>query len=107
MSELPYTPILNVIQFDRELWEQFTQEFLLHCGGNGGRAVERHANVLGRPGATFTGFKRYMVWENSLEGWRVYVNNVKGVCFEVEERLSPKGALMAWHNYLRHFEGKR
>lgn len=97
------TPIQNIIQRNLQATDQFLAEFLAHCGANDGKAVERHRRVLGKQVRTFTGSRRYHVWENSLEGWRVYVHDVGGVSFEVEGRFSPRGAMMAWHHYLRRF----
>jgi hypothetical protein len=99
------TPISNIVQFEPKLHEQFALQFVLHCSHNHGKAVQRHKAVLGRQNRTFTGYKRYWVWECPQEGWCVYVNNRKGVGFEVYPSLTPQEAMKAWAAYLARFSG--
>lgn len=99
----PTTPISNIVQFEPELHKQFVMQFLAHCFHNHGKAVQRHKTVLGRQNRTFVGYKRYWVWECPEEGWCIYVNNVKGVGFEVLPNMTPAEAMKAWAAYLKRF----
>lgn len=59
-----------------------------------------HKKALGKPMGTFTSEYRYAVWEGGdTATWRVFVNDKKGIGFEVPEDYDLKMALQAWTNY--------
>jgi len=42
---------------------------------------------------------RYWIWER--EHWRLFVNNTRGMCFEVEVGLTPQQAYDQWNSFRR------
>lgn len=62
------------------------------------KPVEFHKNRLGKQKLCyFNGEFRFWVWEG--ENWRVFVNNHKGICFDVREGISPEDAYVALLDY--------
>jgi hypothetical protein len=71
------------------------------------RPVEFVKQRLGKQAYCWTGEFRYWVWEGEargfegeMVGWRVYVSNQKGICFEVEQGVSGLQATQAWFDFL-------
>jgi hypothetical protein len=65
--------------------------------------VAIHKERFGRQSYTFTGSEfRFWVWER--DGYRVYVNNRKGICLEVQPETTPDEALRLWHRYREDIE---
>lgn len=107
------TPITNILQKDRVLWEQYVREFMLYGMWRqdlGTTPVAFHKEKMGRQFYCFTGNYRYWVWEYSKRRgpadhlytekvWRVYVNNHRGVGFEVNPKYTPEQAMAAWQDY--------
>jgi hypothetical protein len=96
-----YTPLSN------SAWNypNWVSEYMALCEYIGhGDLVARHKELLGKQAYTFQGFKRYWVWENLEERWRVYVSNTKGIGVEVicakdHRTPSEQDALAAWTAY--------
>lgn len=63
--------------------------------------VDLHETKLGQRDYTFTGEFHFHVWERPDQGWRIFVSNKKGACFEVAESASPESAWAAWDSYVR------
>lgn len=55
---------------------------------------------LGKQKYTWIGSCRYWIWEGSNDSWRVFVNNTKGICFEVNHKLNPSKAKLAWKDFI-------
>lgn len=68
--------------------------------------VSFHKQRLGKQHYCFTGEYRYWVWERSFKdsgkeiGWRVYVSDKKGICFEVTENCHKGDIRLAFADYL-------
>jgi hypothetical protein len=90
----PTTPIENVVDM-----KVFVMDYMAFCQsfGRPRNLVEIHKSRLGRQTKTFMGSRRMWVWERST--WTVFVNNTKGICFEVPEGSTSKQAWTAWGSY--------
>jgi len=91
------TPIENIVGYTDTLLLQALEIahlqllYKLNC-------VQLHTQKLGKRTGTFTGSEfRFNVW--TTDKWTVYVNNKKGVCFEVPEGTDAPTALAAWEDY--------
>ena len=94
----PTTPIENVLQERAALWSSAYTTLLMRLPRP---LTDLHEVKLGTRDYTFTGEFRFHVWDRPDEGWRVFVSNKKGVCFEVAEKASPEAAWTAWESYAR------
>ncbi|KKM97503.1 hypothetical protein LCGC14_1167540 [marine sediment metagenome] len=68
-----------------------------------------HKKIFGSQDYCFDGGEyRLWVWEKTIgnRGWRVYVGNQKGICFEVDERCSYNEAMSMADDYLSNVEEK-
>jgi len=92
------TPIVNVLD-SQDIRDKFVLRYLALCHGKPkkGKVVEWHKEKLGRQDRTWVGFRRYWIWE--YEDFRLYVNNVVGVGFEIPLGTSSEQALQAWDRY--------
>jgi len=61
--------------------------------------INFHKKRLGQQTYTWTGDRRYWVWENPKENWRVYVSNDGGTAFEVRSNMSSEDSIKAWDAY--------
>ena len=90
------TPIINVLA-PQDIRDDFITRYLNFCSAKEGTVVEWHKSKLGRQDYCWTGFRRHWVWED--EDFRIYVNNVAGIGFEVPVGYSSEEALRAWDKY--------
>jgi hypothetical protein len=90
------TPIENVVNPQRfgPAYTRFCQSF-----GYPRDLVKIHKERLGRQTTTFQGERKMWVWVRAT--WTVFVNNEKGICFEVPQGSSSVQAWTAWRQYLR------
>lgn len=85
-----------------ELCSQYHEEKL--------RPVDFVKKYLGKQAYCWTGEFRFWVWEGEARGfegepigWRVYVSNQKGICFEVEHGSDALQATQAWFDFTEDF----
>lgn len=91
------TPIENILGYSDE-WLHQAMELTSIQMQNGWKCVEFHEQKLGKKTSTFTSSEfRFSVW--TTDKWTVYVNNNKGVCFEVPVGSDAIAAITAWEDY--------
>lgn len=97
------TPVWNVLKNEDDIiWWQNTKMSLyrsLHKP-----LVEFHKDRLGKQSYCYQSEYRYWVWENYKAdglGWRVYVSNKGGVCFEVTKNSSVDQVKKLFYDYLK------
>lgn len=94
------TPLGNILGWDDEdTWPDEAMELTSIQMQQGWKCEEFHEQKLGSHSRTFTGEFRFKVWESEDYGWVVYVNNQKGVSFEVLSDMDKVGARAAWDDY--------
>lgn len=108
LNQNPTTPPVNLLK-EKQL-EFMDQVRLLHRNRPEGKAVDFHKSHLGKQHYIFKGSDcTYYVWERSLYsaennnkhvGWRVFVNNKKGISFEVTLNCDEKDINLCWTDYL-------
>ncbi len=59
--------------------------------------VDAHKLQLGKQNKVFQGSHKFWIWEYPT--WQVLVSNIKGICFEVDDNLTPLQAENAWDEY--------
>ncbi len=95
--------IANYYYRDSILFQNFHTEIMaLHAGPNSEKLkpVAWMKSKLGKQSYMWTGEFRFHVWECSK--WRCYVNNEKGICFEVIDGLSAQEARSEWENFMKN-----
>lgn len=80
---------------------EYTARYLAFCRSLGypRSVVTIHKAKLGKQAYTHTGEFRFWVWEK-VGLWRVFVSDIKGICFEVPENFNANQALKAFYDYL-------
>jgi hypothetical protein len=100
----PTTPIECCI-LDARGHSFHTSSYLTFCILAPKNMVKYHKAFLGKQAYCFTGVSgRFWVWES--DSWRVWVNNVKGPCFEVLVGSTQSEAQRAWMNYVNDMSSK-
>ncbi len=93
------TPIENILGYDHP-WVNQAMILTSIMMQNNWKCVEFHKTKLGKQTKIFTGSEfRFYVW--SKKNWTVYVNNEKGICFEVPAASSKQEATDAWNSYIQ------
>lgn len=90
------TPIENVLAEDPALFELFLKQFL-ELSLKTKPKVECHKEKLGPQTFTWNGEFRFWVWDR--KGYRLFVSNLKGLCFEVPPETTPTQAFQTWRSY--------
>lgn len=94
------TPLGNILGWDDDLtWMDEAMELTSIQMQLGWKCEEFHTQKLGRHNRTFTSEFRFKIWEDEDNHWTVFVNNKKGVSFEVPVDLSKDQARAAWNHY--------
>ena len=94
------TPLGNILGWLDDLtWMDEAMELASIQMRQGWKCEEFHQQKLGPRTKTFTSEFRFSVWEDKEHNWVVYVNNRKGVSFEVPVGLSKEDAQAAWNHY--------
>lgn len=99
LRDQPTTPIENILQTEPGAWEFFHRNYTylnqaMHSFG----LVRYHQTRLGKQSFCWTGVHRYWIWE--YPPIRVFVNNRKGIVFEVAPHLTVDEALNAFGVYM-------
>lgn len=97
-EQWPTTPIVNILQSDREGWSEAYVAFILKLPKP---LTDTCRTRLGKPAYSFVGETRFHVWECPAEGWRVFVSNKIGLGFEVPEDATPATARAAWAAFVK------
>jgi len=97
-------PILNYIQGNEQYLEEFYLKYSsIHflARNSGLSLIQFHKKMLGKQNYCFTNSQKLWVWEKTIVnvGWRIYVGNKKGVCFEVHEKCSPTESMKMFNDY--------
>lgn len=88
---VPIENILPIDEFSRE-YTAFSRSFPYPRD-----LVQIHKDRLGKQSATLQVWRRMHVWHRP--NFTVFVNNYKGVCFEVPEKTTTEQARQAWMEY--------
>jgi len=98
LEEKPTTPIINILQT-----EEGAMDFYLRRARRVGELVHQlkpviyHQSRLGKQHFCWTGVRRYWVWD--FAPVRLFINNQKGIGFEVDPSLTVDEALNAFGVY--------
>lgn len=108
LNQIPTTPPINLLKENQLGFLE--QVRLLHRNRPDIKAVDFHKQEMGPQCYTFKGSDyRYYVWErffyndknnNKYIGWRVFVNNKKGISFEVTLNCDDEDISLCWIDYL-------
>lgn len=97
------TPIENIIQFDRVLYDKLIMDTMNLMMLKDGTSSKRfNKEKLGNPKFCFLNKLqrlRNCIWEDENQEWRAVVNR-QGLTFEVPENYSPQQAYDSWKKYL-------
>lgn len=107
MKKLSYesTPLVNFDLKDEELELISNQTILLMKAPRSSqmKPVEWVKSKIGKQSYTWQGSEfRFWVWENC--DYRLFVNNAKGICFEIRADASSKEALNIWNDFIKIIE---
>jgi hypothetical protein len=93
------TPFVNILMNSEDEPDRTLEakEFLWVSFIVGSPKVQKVKALLGRQDYTWMGSCRYWIWERG--NWRVFVNNDKGLCFEVLPTLTVKQAIAEWEDF--------
>lgn len=98
-QEWESTPIINYVfsWTDKEADNLKEELMAMHFMPRRKPPVEWMKSKLGKQSYTWVGEYRYWVWEQNF--WRVYVNNEKGICFEVKYELTKEQVQDQWSDF--------
>jgi len=98
LEDKPTTPIEMILQTEPEAMDFFRKRYLrLNHAMRDYKAVSFHQARLGKQSFCWTGVRRYWIWE--FPPIRLFINNRKGVVFEVAPDLTVDEALDAFGVY--------
>jgi len=91
------TDILNIVKNSDEQFYYYDTLYSKLCDlyhSRNYKPVQAFKKVFGKQSEMFQGEYRMWVW-NFIDGVKVYVSNVKGVCIEVPKEFTPKQACLS------------
>lgn len=98
LEEKPTTPIENILQTEPGAWEFYRRRYMrLSHAMKDFKPVTFHQMRLDKQHFCWTGVRRYWIW--NFPPIRLFINNQKGVVFEVSPDLTVDEALDAFGLY--------